>query len=166
MSLGTPNRTMREVLAGNIDYDTDTLRVALYDDSTAYSFDPDTDEFVADILDGGTTAQELQASSGYTGPADRETITNTTITQDNTTDEGVFDGDDVTWQNVESTENIQGWIIYKQVGGDDSTPNDDPVLLIVDDDMTAAPKNLPLTTNGSDITIQWSVDGIKRLGVA
>lgn len=166
MTLGTPNRTLREVLAGNIDYDEDTLRVALYDNSTAYTFDPDAHEFVSDILDGGTTAQELQGTSGYTGTADRQTLPNTTVTQDNTTDEGVFDGADVTWQNVESAEEIQGWIVYKQVGGDDSTPGDDPVVLVVDNDMAGAPSNLPLSTNGSDIRIQWAGDGITRLGVA
>lgn len=163
---GTPNRTLREILDANIDFATDTIKVALFDNSTAYTFDPDTHNFVSDILDGGTTAQELQGSAGYTGTSDRKAITTASVTQDDTDDEGVYDGDDVTWQGVESTEDIQGWIVYKQVGGDDTTPGDDPVLIVVDDDMADAPADLPLATNGSDITIAWDAEGIANLGVA
>lgn len=163
---GTPNRTLREILAGNIDWDTDTIKVALYDDSVAYTFDPDTHNFVSDILDGGTTANELSGSAGYTGTADRKTITTPTTSTDNTDDEGVFDGDDVTWAGVESIADIQGWIVYKQVGADDTTPTDDPVLIVVDDAMADAPTELALATNGSDITIQWAAEGIANLSVA
>lgn len=162
---GTPNRSLAEFLRANIALDTDTLRVALYDNSTAFTFDPDVHEFVGDVLDGGTTAQELQGSSGYTGSADRQTLANVSVTQDNTDDEGVFDADDVVWADVSSTEDIQGWLVYKQVGGDDSTPGDDPLILVVDDDMSDAPSNLPLSTNGSDIRIQWDGEGIANLEV-
>jgi len=158
--VGTPNRTLAEALRGNIDLDDDTLRIALFDDSTAYTFDPDTHDFVADILDGGTTAQELQGSAGYTGSADRQTLANATVTADDANDQGVFDADDVTWAGVESTADIQGLLIYKQVGGDDTTPGDDPVVYVLDDDMADAPDSLPLATNGSDIIVQWDDGGI------
>ena len=157
---GVPNRTLRRILEGAINYGTDTLRIALYDNSTAFTFDPDVHEFVADVLDGGTTAQELQGSAGYTGTADRQTLANVTVTQDNTDDEGVFDADDVIWQGVESTEDVQGFLVYKQVGGDDTTPGDDPLILVVDDGMTDAPPSLPLATNGSELTVQWNAQGI------
>lgn len=162
---GTPNRTLREILSGSINFDTDTLRVALFDNSVSYTFDPDTHDFVSDILDGGTTAQELAGSAGYTGTADRQTLANPSVVEDDASDRGVFDADNVQWSGVESTEDIQGWIVYKQVGGNDSTPGDDPVLLVVDDDMTDAPSNLPLPTNGSDITINWDSVGIATLSV-
>jgi len=163
---GTPNRTYAEVLNGNIDLANDTLRIALFDNSTAYTFDPDAHEFVSDILDGGTTAQELQGSSGYTGTADRQTLTTPTVTSDDTDDEGVFDADDVVWNGVDSTADIQGWIVYKQVGVDDTTPGDDPVILVVDDDEADAPTNLPLATNGTDVQITWDAEGIINLQTA
>lgn len=163
---GTPNRTLAEFLEGNIDVLNDTLRVALFDDSTAYTFDPDAHDFVNDILDGGTTAQELSGSSGYTGSSDRKTLANVSTSVDDTDDEGVFDAEDVTWTDVSSTEDIQGWIVYKQVGGDDTTPGDDPIILVVDDDMTDAPSELPLPTNGSDVQIQWDSEGIINQVVA
>lgn len=162
---GTPIRTLAELLRGNIDLANDTLRVALFDNSTAYTFDPDAHEFVSDVLDGGTTAQELSGSAGYTGSSDRQTLANSAATEDNTDDEGVWDADDVTWTGVSSTEDIQGWLVYKQVGGDDTTPGDDPILYVVDDSMSDAPSNLPLPTNGSDITIEWDAEGIANLSV-
>lgn len=157
---GTPDRTLAEILRGNIDFDADVLRVALFDNSTAYTFDSAAHEFVSDVLDGGTTAQELSGTAGYTGSTDRQTLTGVTIAEDNADSEGVFDADDVTWSGVESTEDIQGWLVYKQVGGDDTTPSDDPIILVVDDNMSDAPSNLPLATNGSDITIKWATEGI------
>jgi len=159
----TPDRTLAESLRGNISLTNDVLRIALFDDSTTYSFDAAAHEFVGDVLDGGTTAQELSGSSGYTGSGDRQTLANPTVTEDNTDNEGEFDADDVTWTGVESTEKIQGWIVYKQVGGDDTTPGDDPIVQVVDDDMADAPGDLPLSTNGSDITVQWAGEGIINL---
>jgi hypothetical protein len=163
---GTPNRTLAESLKGNLDLENDTLRVALFDNSTDYTFDPDAHDFVSDILDGGTTAQELQGSAGYTGSSDRKTLANVTVTVDDTDDEGVFDADNVTWTGVSSTEDIQGWLVYKQVGGDDSTPGDDPVILVVTDSMSDAPADLPLPTNGSDVRISWDGEGIINQQVA
>lgn len=162
---GTPNRTLAEFLRGNIDLENDTLRIALFDDSTAYTYDKDNHDFVSDVLDGGTTAQELSGSAGYTGSGDRQTLANVTVTVDDTDDEGVFDADDVTWTGVESTAAIQGWLIYQQIGGDDTTPGDDPLLLVVDDDMADAPSNLPLETNGSDIVVQVDAEGFINLVV-
>jgi len=162
---GTPNATLADLFRANINIETDTLRVALYDDSTAFTFNPDTHTFVSDILDGGTTAQELSGSSGYTGTADRQTLANVSVTADNTDDEGVWDADDVTWTDVQSTADIQGYIVYQQVGGDDTTPGDDRVLVVVDDDMTDAPASLPLPTNGSNVRIAFNAEGVATVEV-
>jgi len=58
---------------------------------------------------------------------------------------------------------VQGFLVYKQVGGDDTTPADDPIVLVVDDDMTDAPPSLPLATNGSELSVQWNAEGITTL---
>ncbi len=159
----SPDRTLTETLRGNIDFATDTIKIALISSATAYTFDPVNHEYVADVLDGGTTAQEFSGSSGYTGSADRKTLANPSVTEDNTDNEGVFDADDVTWTSVNGTNDIQGWLLYKQVGGDDTTPGDDPIIQVVDDDMTNAPSNLPLSVNGSDVTVEWATEGIINL---
>jgi len=149
--MNVPNATKKKLLDGSIDLGNDTLKVALFEDSTAYTFDPDNHEFVNDILDGGTTATEF-SGSGYS----RQGLTTQATSQDNTDDEGVFDADDVTFSRPDGA-TIQGAILYKQVGGDDTTPGDDPVIAVLDDGDTA---DLPLTTNGSDVTIAWDTEGI------
>lgn len=159
----TPDRTLTQTLSGSIDLSTDTIRIALISSSTAYTFDPVNHEFVSDVLDGGTTASEFSGSSGYTGSTDRQTLANPTVTEDNTDNEGVFDADDVTWTGVDGTNDIQGWILYKQVGADDTTPGDDPIIQVVDDDQANAPSELPLSVNGSDVTVEWATEGIINL---
>jgi hypothetical protein len=157
-----PNNTKKELFdqTNSIDLDDDTLKIALYDNSTAFSFDSETHAYVGDVFDGGTTAQELSGSAGYTGTSDRKALANVSVTQDNTDDEAVLDADDVTWTGVESTEDIQGYIIYRQVGADDSTPNDDEIIQLIDDADSA---DLPLTTNGSDVTVTFDAEGILNL---
>jgi hypothetical protein len=156
MANGTPNRTLTELLRGTIDLADDTLRAALYNDTTAFTFDPDTHEFVADVLDGGTTAEEFGGSGG-TGYA-RTDVTGTTVTQDDTNDRGIFDSDDLTFAGLDNA-TIQGVIIYKQVGGDDTTPGDDPIIQVYDDDMADVP-DLPIPTNGSDIQVLQDSAGV------
>jgi hypothetical protein len=160
MANGTPNRTLVQLLTGAIDLSSDTLRVALYNDTTAFTFDPDVHEFVADVLDGGTTAEEFGGAGG-TGYS-RNDVTGTTVTQDDTDDEATYDSDDFTWSSLDG-ETIQGAIIYKQVGADDSTPADDPIIQVYDDGM-ADVSDFPLPTNGSEIQVLQDTAGVLDLG--
>jgi hypothetical protein len=159
MANGTPNRTLAQLLSGAIDLSTDTLRVALYNDTTAFTFDPDTHEFVSDVLDGGTTAEEFGGAGG-TGYS-RNDVTGTTVTADDTNDVGVYDSDDFTWTSLDG-ETIQGAIVYKQVGGDDTTPGDDPIIQVYDADM-ADVSDFPLPTNGSSIQVLQDTAGVLSL---
>lgn len=152
--MAAPNATKKKLLDGNIDLVNDTIKVLLLDGSTAYSFDPDTHEFVNNIADGGTTGTEM-SGTGYS----RKTLGTKSNTQDNTDDEGVWDAADVTWSGLDAGD-IQTIVIYKQVGGDDTTPGDDPVINVLDD---ASVADLPLTTNGSDVTVSWAGEGILNL---
>lgn len=149
MANGTPNATLVKLFDGTIDLDDDTLRLALYNDTTAFTFDPDTHAFVSDVLDGGTTAEEFGGSGG-TGYS-RKDVTTTTVTQDDTNDRAVWDSDDFSWSSLDG-ETIQGAIIYRQVGGDDATPGDDEIIQVYDNDM-ADVEDFPLATNGSEIQI-------------
>jgi len=151
--MASPNNFKEELMEGQFDLVNDTIKVALISDNTAYTFDPDAHTFVNDILDGGTTAEEF-AGSGYS----RQTLTNNAVTQDDTDDEGVFDADDVTFSSLDG-DTIQGIIVYQQIGGDDTTPGDDRVLAVVDDDSAGSNSDLPLTTNGSDVTFSFNAEG-------
>ena len=156
MANGTPDRTLAEIFRGNIDLVNDTLRVALFNDSTSYTFDPNAHEFVSDVLDGGTTAEEFGNGSG-TGYS-RQGVTGQTVTEDNTDNEGDFDADDVTFPTIDNA-TIQGAIVYKQVGGDDSTPGDDPILQVYDGDQSDV-SDFPISANGSDVRIEFDSAGI------
>ena len=143
-----PNRTKVDILSGSIDLANDDIRVALYDDSTAFSFDPDTHQFVGDVLDGGTTAQEPSDAS-YS----RQSLSGQSTSADDTDDEGVFDADDVTFGSLSTTNQIQGVLIYKQVTDD----TDSPIVGVIDD---ADDSDLPTETNGTDFVIEWSANGV------
>jgi hypothetical protein len=158
MSDGTPDRTKAEVLRGNIDLVNDTIRIALFNDTISYTFDTDAHEFVGDVLDGAT-AEEFGGSGG-TGYS-RQDVTGTTVAEDNAGDQGTWDADDATFTSLDG-ETIQGAIIYKQVGGDDTTPADDPILQIYDNDQGDV-NDFPIPTNGSDIVVQVDSAGLLNL---
>lgn len=149
----TPNRTKVQFLQGSLDLVNDTIKVALYNDSASFQFDPDTHEFVSDVLDGGTTAQEFGGGggSGYS----RKTLSTQAVSQDNTDDEAEFDAADVSWSSLNG-ETIQGVIVYKEVTDD----TDSPIVTVIDDSDAV---DLPLPTNGSEIQIQWNPEGILNL---
>lgn len=150
-----PNATKHKLLNGSIDLSADTIRVALMKDTTDYVADPDNHEFVSNVLDGGTTAAEFD-DTNYS----RQTLSNQATSQDNTDDEGVFDADNMTWTNLGGSQSVHGVLIYKQVGGDDTTPGDDPIIRVIDDSDTS---ELPKATNGDDFTVEWDAEGIVNL---
>lgn len=132
----------------------ETIKAALYTDEVSFTFDPSQHNYVADVLDGGTTAWEFGANtgSGYS----RQPLSNVSLSTDNTDDEGVFDADDTTFGSLDGA-TVQGVIVYRQVGTDDTTPGDDEIISIIDDANTA---DLPQSTNGGDVTFQWDTEGI------
>jgi len=156
--MAAPNNFKEELMEAQFDFLNDTLKVALVSDNTAYSFSPDTDTFVGDVLDGGTTAEEFQGT-GYS----RQTLSNVTVTQDDTDDEGVADADDVTFTGLDG-DTIQAVLVYKEVGGDETTPGDDPIIAVFDDNSAGSLADLPLATNGGDVTLAFSSEGIVNIG--
>lgn len=142
-----PNRTKTQLLNGAFDFQNDTIRVALLKESTEYTPDPDSHEFVSDVLDGGITGEEFD-DANYT----RKTLTSTTTAQDNTADEARFDADDLRWNALGGTQRVEAILIYKQVGVDDTTPGDDPILRVIDDSETT---DLSIGTDSGDFDIVW-----------
>lgn len=149
----SPNDFKEELMNGtfNLGSGGDTLRVMLLDDSSAYSFDPDAHEFVSNV----TSAANEMSGTGYT----RKTLANQAVSEDTTDDEGVFDADDVTWTGLDAG-TIQTVVVYQQIGGDDTTPGDDRVIAVFDDSGVG---DLPLTTNGGDVTVAWNAEGIVNI---
>lgn len=131
-----------------------TIKVGLLDTSAGYTFDPATDEFVADL----PTTQE-PGDTSYS----RQTLSNVTITQDDTDNEGVLDADDVVFSSLSTTNDIQTIFIYEQVGADDSTPSDDILIEVYDDDSGGSLADLPKATTGDDWTINFGSEGIVNI---
>jgi hypothetical protein len=147
-----PNATKNKILSGQIDLANDTIKVLALKNTTAYTFDKDNHDFVQDVLNNGDEFDDTNYS--------RLTLANQATSTDDTDDEGVFDADDITWQDLGGSQDIQTVIIYKQVGGDDTTPGDDPVIAVLDDDTAS---DLPFATNGSNVTVTWDGQGIAQL---
>jgi len=125
---------------GNIDLDNDTIKVALV--TSAYTPNADTHEDFADVTNQVT-------GTGYT--AGGETIANAAVTVDVTDDEGVFDGDDVTWGS--STITARGAVIYKDTG----TPATSWLIAYLD-------FSTDQSSSTGNFTISWGSEGILNLG--
>lgn len=73
-------------------------------------------------------------------------LTNKTVVR------GVFDADDVTWARVAAGGVVKGVVLFKDTG----EPATSPLLCYID-----AITGFPVTTNGSDITVQWDNGAFK-----
>lgn len=88
---------------GLIDLDLDTIKVMLV--TSTYTPNIDTHTKRSDVTNEVVGA-------GYVSGG--ETLANTTVTQDNTGDQSVFDADNVTWAT--STITARGAVLYKSTG--------------------------------------------------
>lgn len=155
-----PVKTLADIVRNDLDVETATVRAALLGAGTEYTPDANNHNFVADVLDGGTTGVEY-SDTNYS----RQDVTNVQITEDNTDTEVVIDWDDITWPSLgpsTGAEIVEAVLIYIQVGGDDTTPADDPILKIFDDSEEADLESQP---NGEDWTWQINAEGAINIPV-
>jgi hypothetical protein len=150
--MAIPNHALQQVLEAWLSGA--TVKVGLLDTSTSYTYDQAADEFVADLPTGAEPSD---------GSYSRQTLANLTFTQDDVDNEGVFDADDVTFSSLSTTNDIQTVFVYKQVGGDDTSPGDDPLVAVYDDDSAESLSDLPISTNGSDLTLSLDAEGIVNI---
>jgi hypothetical protein len=150
-----PDRTKAQWFSAGIDLATVPVKVLLLKDTTAYTPDSAAHEFVGDVLAAGAEFD----GTNYA----RQSVTGQVVNEDNVDSEAEWDADDVTFPSLGASSGgqvIQTIVVYQQVGGDDTTPADDPVLRVIDDSETA---ELPVQTNGGDFTISWAAEGIINL---
>lgn len=133
------NAFKKNIMNGGIDLDTNTMKVMLV--TSSYTPDQDTHEDRADVTN------EV-SGPGYTTGG--ETIANGAVTQDNTDNEGVYDGDDVTWSS--STITARGAVIYKSTG----TASTDLLVCYLD-------FSSDKSSSSGNFTIQWNAEGIVNL---
>lgn len=120
--------------AGAIDFNTDTIKVALIDEGT-YTY--------------SAAHAFLSSISGVIGTA--QIITTPTV---GVVAPGVFDADNVVFTAV-SGASIEAVLLYRDTG----VAGTSPLIGLIDQ----VASGLPVTPNGGDITITWNASGILQL---
>ncbi len=143
MASGYYNNFYTNLLKGEFDFETgsgQTFKVMLV--TSSYTFDEtarDGHDFIDDV-----STNEV-SGTGYT--AGGETIANVNITQDDTLNKTIVDGDDVSWAS--STITARGAVIYKDTG----TPGTSPVIRYIDFTTDQSSSN-------TEFKITWSANGV------
>lgn len=150
------NKALEALANGSLDMDTDVIRALAATTDSAGTPDPDHD-YLSDLLTAVLTEVSV---SGYS----RATLSSATVTEDDTDDEAEVDYADLSFgSSVASGETVKGFIIYKQVGGDDSTPADDLLIAWIDKDSTgdfSARTGGGLVLGGGALTLQIAAEGL------
>lgn len=135
---------MMQVLAGNVKWSADTIKVALYTSAASAAV---TNQDASVYKDVALTANEVAAGNGYTtGGA---TLANKTITYDTATNTVKLDADDTVW--AASTITAQYAVIY-----DDTPASNKPLIAYVDFESAQSSLN-------GDFRVQWDAAGILTL---
>jgi hypothetical protein len=103
------NSCKSKLLSGDIDLNSDTIKVALV--ASTYVPDQDSHDNFDDVTNEIT-------GTGYT--AGGTTVTGLSVTADNTNNIGVFDADDISWSNTTIT--ARAAVIYKSSGVASTSP--------------------------------------------
>ena len=103
-------------------------------------------------------ATDELSGTGYTGGfggSGRKAVANAAANHDTGNDRAEMDGDNVTWTAINA-----GTITYVAVIQEDTNDaGSHPICIFDDNEIT----NLPLTTNGGDVTLTWNVEGIFQI---
>ena len=148
------NRMKAESVRQTIDWLLNgSIKWMLLDNVTTYTIDVD-DDFVDE---GGANdpVDAEYAGTGYTkgfGNSGRKALASKTITQDDANNRAELDAADVTFSSIGSgSESINQLCIVDETGASNDTDTDL---------MAALDSNLPVTTNGGDVTFTPDAQGI------
>lgn len=140
--------------AGEVDILADVIVILAYESITGYDL---ADEFLAGSGEGLNRAGVTEVTStGYTGGfegADRLSLASRTLTEDAGNSRAEFDCADLVWSAISQagSETWLGYSVVKELTSDALSP----YLLLID---TAT--GIPLTPNGSDITMTIDAQGL------
>ena len=139
------NVAKKKILDGDLDLDAggDDIRVLLLE--TAAAEDPD-HATVAAVIAADTELATYTRTQGA--------LANEATNRDDTQDESEFDADDAVFTAVVAQNNIVAYVVFEFITNDASS-----IPILFEDGATG----LPLTPNGSNITIAWDAEGILKL---
>jgi hypothetical protein len=139
------NNFLGLVLSGDIDLNSDVLKMSLH----GSSFNGDDED---DNMGNVTTLGEL-SGTGYTaghGNSGRKTISNPTITVDDPNDQAEFDCDDPVWTGIDAG-TAEMACLHRQGTSDDS------------DAKRIGDYDISQVTNGGNLTLQVNAEGLLKL---
>jgi len=136
---------LSQALNKEVDWDTDTIKVALL--TNAYTPDQDAHNYFDDV-----STYEVSGATGYT--AGGATLANKTNSYNSATNVIVLDADDVTWSS--STITARYAVIYDASPATNATK---PLIGYVDFGSDQSSSN-------GNFTITWDATGIVRITVA
>lgn len=108
----------------NINWASDTIRALLERNTSAYT--PSIDHDYLDDFTGGGGVEISVASYA------RQSLANKAVAYDAAKNQVEYDADDLAFGNLEAGQTVEALILYRQVGGDDSTPANDDLILYDD----------------------------------
>lgn len=139
--------------AGEIDLLADTIKIMALETDTG---EDQTDEFVGEIVTAGAVEVTSTGYTGAFGGAGRLTLGSKTITVDTGNNRAEFDCADPVWSAISQagSETWVAFVLIKEITNDAASP----VIAHID---TAT--GLPLTPNGSDITLTIDAQGLLQV---
>lgn len=140
-------------LTANADLDAagTVVRCLLERSTSTYSPNKDHD-FVGDL---SSLVEITVASYG------RQTVATKAVNIDDANDRVEFDFDNISFGALETGQTALALIFYVQTGGDDATPNDDPLICRID---TAT--GLPATLGGGTFSVTIDAEGFIQFAQA
>ncbi len=135
-----------------LDWANGVYRVLLLETrSTTAGLDEDPDlQFLSQLL--GVAGVAEMVATNYA----RQTLGTKTVTYDAAQNRMEVDAADTVFPNLGVADGSDGTVravvLYKRIGADDTTPGDDPLIGLYDVADTV--------TNGANLTITWSADGL------
>ena len=108
----------------NINWASDTIRALLERSTSTYV--PNIDHDYLDDFTGGGGVEISVASYA------RQSLASKAVAYDSTKNQVEYDAADLAFGNLESGQTVKALILYRQVGGDDTTPANDDLILYDD----------------------------------
>ena len=144
-------RFFERMASGNLNWASAVIRCLLERSTSTLSPNKDMD-YVGDL----SGLVEVSVTS-YA----RQTLGTAAVNIDDANDRVELDCADISFGSLETGQTADALIFYVQTGGDDSTPNDDPLIAYID---TAT--GLPATLGGGAFSVVVNSEGLIQLAQA
>jgi len=149
------NTGLGEIQDSDLDWETAVVCMLL--ERSISSYTPDKDHDYLDSFTGGGGVEISVASYA------RRTLTNCSVVVNKADDQIEFHCSNIAFGSLEAGQVVKSMMVYLQVGGDDSTPEDDVLLFYIDTDFNTM---LPISLGGGAFNITVNGQGLVKFAQA